>query len=68
MNTNLEDAIEKTELMDLPKRFVIVINKSIFWRIVNSKTWAYDVRSLLRNVAPEIGCEIHEVAYYEDIQ
>lgn len=63
---DLDDARETVELADFPIVYVIVINGNLFWRITHNKKWAYDVRHLLKMVAPETKCEIVESAYYPE--
>lgn len=64
--SHIEDAEEAVNLREFAKVYVIVIDGKLFWRALRSKKMAYDIRSLLKNVAPDVKCEVNETAFYPE--
>jgi hypothetical protein len=62
----VSQAESAVNLREFEKVFVIVINGDLFWRALRCKKMAYDIQSLLRNVAPDVKCEIKETAFYPE--
>lgn len=64
-STELDDATA-SGLTEFKTVYVIIINEILFWRVIHNKKWAYDIRHLLKQVAPNVKCEIKETAYYPE--